>query len=185
MTSFGSPLPGPRRGVRIVDVLAGLTVTSFLCVAIAAAYSASADAVEINERFYRASRAGRVTLNQLLTEIRRAESVLCSPNLDSILVIRPLATRLPDEDSREYRYNPVTRKITLQIYFKAADGACWNSPAYSLASNLQAATFGPPDRNRVVNGVWQHASVPVALEVKIGSNSVRLSGSSHRRLSPE
>jgi Tfp pilus assembly protein PilW len=181
MTAYGSALPAPRRGLGVGEVLTTLTITLFLLAAVAAAYHASTDAVEINERFYRATQAGRVTVNQLLTEIRRAESVICAPAHDSLLVIRPQATRLPDEDSREYRYNPATRKITLQIYFKAADGACWSSPAYSLASNLQSATFGPPGEDRVANGVWLEARVPVTLDVKIGSHSIRLSGTSSRQ----
>jgi Tfp pilus assembly protein PilW len=182
MTPYGSGFSAPRRrGLGWGEIFSTLTISLFLLAAVAAAYHASTDAVEINDRFYRATQAGRVTVNQLLTEIRRAESVICATTHDSILVIRPRATRLPDEDSREYRYNPVTRKITLQIYFKAADGACWSSPAYSLASNLQSATFGPPGHDKVANGVWLEARVPITLDVKIGTHSIRLSGTSSAR----
>src|SRR3954470_14247930 len=78
----------PARGLSIIEVMISLTISAFLLVAVAAAYSASADAVEMNDKFFRATQAGRVTMNQLLTEIRRADSV---DVIDSrtINVIRP------------------------------------------------------------------------------------------------
>jgi len=75
----------PRRGLSIVEVMISLTITSFLLVAVAAAYNASASAVEMNDRFFRATQAGRVTMNQLLTEIRRADFVACAPTSDSVM----------------------------------------------------------------------------------------------------
>jgi Tfp pilus assembly protein PilW len=169
------------RGLSIVEVLISLSISSMLLIGVATAYSASADAVENNDRFFRATQAGRVTMNQLLTEIRRADYVLCSTDSDSIIITRPLPNRLPNEDAREYKYDRDTQKITLQIFYKGADGTTWSSPAYSLASNLQYASFGPPDRIQDVTGVWLDVHVPVTLDVKIGGNSVRLSGSSTPR----
>src|SRR5215218_4356873 len=81
--------PGARRGLSIVEVMISLTICSFLLVAVAAAYNASASAVEMNDRFFRATQAGRVTMNQLLTEIRRADAVQVFT--DHIDVIRPAA----------------------------------------------------------------------------------------------
>src|SRR4051812_31391096 len=77
-----------RRGLSIIEVMISLTISAFLLVAVAAAYNASADAVEMNDKFFRATQAGRVTMNQLLTEIRRADSVEVGTNY--INVIRPL-----------------------------------------------------------------------------------------------
>jgi prepilin-type N-terminal cleavage/methylation domain-containing protein len=174
-----------RRGLSIVEVMISLAITSILLMGVSAAYIASADAVAMNDRFFRATQAARVTMNQLLTEIRRAESVLCAPTNDSIIVTRPYPNRLPDEDSREYMYNPLTKKVTLRIFYKRADGATWSSPIYSLASNMETATFGPPaDRYQDSDGAWQEVHIPVMLDVKIGSNAVRLSGSSSPRRAP-
>src|SRR3954470_5728397 len=107
----------PRRGLSIVEVMISLTITSFLLVAVAAAYNASASAVEMNDRFFRATQAGRVTMNQLLTEIRRADFVACSPGYDLIYVTRPASVRAATmEDSREFKYDPATKKVTLQIH---------------------------------------------------------------------
>jgi Tfp pilus assembly protein PilW len=170
-----------RRGLSIVEVMISLTITSFLLVAIAAAYNASADAVEMNDRFFRATQAGRVTMNQILTEIRRADWVACSPGSDIIYISRPAQTRLTDEDTREYRYDPPSKKLTLQIHYKNAANQTWVSPIYTLASNVETATFGPAEKITDATGNLQDARVPVTIDVKIGNNSVRLSGSSGPR----
>ena len=171
-----------RRGLSIAEVMISLTISSFLLVAVAAAYSASADAVEMNDKFFRATQAGRVTMNQLLTEIRRADYILVAPTKDSIIVTRPQVNRInAEEKSREYKYDPNTRKITLQIFFERPDKTVYSSPAYSLASNVEWAEFATPDRIQDVTGQWLDVRVPVTIDVKIGTNSVRLSGSSSPR----
>src|SRR3954469_10482361 len=106
-----------RRGLSIAEVLISLAISTFLLVAVAAAYNASADAVEMNDKFFRATQAGRVTMNQLLTEIRRADFVACAPTSDSVIVTRPLVNRLPEEDSREYRYDAAAKKVSLQVFY--------------------------------------------------------------------
>jgi hypothetical protein len=123
-------------------------------------------------------------MNQMLTEIRRAESILCAPTNDSIIVTRPHPARLPDEEWREYKYNPEAKRITLQVFYKDANGFTSSGPVYTLASNMETARFGPPERIRDTTGQtgeWLEVRVPVTLEVKIGSNSIRLSGSSSPR----
>jgi Tfp pilus assembly protein PilW len=169
-----------RRALSIVEVLISLAISSLLLIGVAAAYSASADAIEVNDKFFRATQSGRVTLNQMLTEIRRAEFVFCAPTNDSIIITRPDTTKLPDEDSREYKYNPETKRVTLQIFYKSATGS-WSSPEYTMASNMETARFGPPARIRETSGRVLEVRVPVTLEVKIGGNSIRLSGSSSPR----
>lgn len=174
---------GGRRGLSIVEVMISLTISSFLLVAVAAAYNASASAVEMNDRFFRATQAGRVTMNQLLTEIRRADSVVCADTYDSIIITRPEVNQLPEEESREYRYDAASKKITLQIYYKkpAPDNTTYTGPVYSLASNVEAATFGPADKMTDATGHLIDVRIPITVEVRIAGNQVRLSGSSAPR----
>jgi Tfp pilus assembly protein PilW len=171
----------PRLGLSLVEVMISLAITSFLLVAVAAAYNASASAVEMNDRFFRATQAGRVTMNQLLTEIRRADFVACAPTSDSVIVTRPLVNRLPEEDSREYRYDAAAKKVTLQVFYKKADGTTYSGPKYSLASNVEVAKFGPADQVKDATGALLDIRIPVTIEVKISGNQVRLSGSSGPR----
>jgi hypothetical protein len=173
------------RGLSIVEVMISLTITSFLLVAVAAAYNASASAVEMNDRFFRATQAGRVTMNQLLTEIRRADSVACAPTSDSIMITRPTATATKDganvECERWFKYDAAAKKVTVQVFFKRPDLTVYGGPVYSLASNVEVATFGPPDTIPNPSGGLLDARVPLTIEVKIGGNKVRLSGSSGPR----
>jgi hypothetical protein len=181
MNQMKDPISTRRRGLSIAEVTISLTISSFLLVAVAAAYSASADAVEMNDRFFRATQAGRVTMNQVLTEIRRADSVLCSAAGDTLIVTRPAETRAPTfEASREFKYNAAAKTITLQIYFDKA-GVKTTSPLYTLARNVELCSFGPPDKFTQADGTQAEIRVPVTVEVKLGTNKVRLNGSSSPR----
>ena len=179
-----------RRGLSIIEVMISLTISAFLLVAVAAAYSASADAVEMNDKFFRATQAGRVTMNQILTEIRRADLVNV-PSTNKIEVFRPLpgssggtGTRLPKETFRAFTYDPATKMVTLQIFYDATAPSP-ASPVYPLARNVEAAVFGPAENQKDANGVEILpkivARVPVQLVVRIGANEVRLSGASGPR----
>src|ERR1041384_6192160 len=64
-----------RRGLSIVEVLISLAITSVLLTAVSAAFTASSEAVENNDEFFRATQAARVSMTQILTEVRRAKSV--------------------------------------------------------------------------------------------------------------
>ena len=162
-----------RRGLSIAEVLISLTISAFLLVAVAAAYTASADAVEMNDKFFRATQAGRVTMNQLLTEIRRAESLAVAA--DHIDIMRPPQNRLPNESTRTFQYDAANKQMKLRInYIPPAAPSPW----YSLARNVDQATFGPAEMDATNTNVLR---VPVTVVVKIGNNEVRLSGSSGPR----
>jgi len=174
-----------RRGLSIIEVMISLTISAFLLVAVAAAYSASADAVEMNDKFFRATQAGRVTMNQLLTEIRRADAVQVFT--DHIDVIRPAAgatggtgTRLAKETYRTFAYDAANKQVTLQIHYDATAPSPL-SPVYKLARNVDAVVFGPAELTKDANGADIVARVPVQIVVRISANEVRLSGSSGPR----
>ena len=168
-----------RRGLSIIEVMISLTISAFLLVAVAAAYNASADAVEMNDRFFRATQAGRVTMNQLLTEIRRADSVDVSTT-NTIKIIRPAQSRMPNEKERWFTYDPAAKQMTLQVHYLTAS-MLPPSPKYSLARNVEAAVFGPPEIQKDANNADIVTRVPVQLVVRIGSNEIRLSGASGPR----
>jgi prepilin-type N-terminal cleavage/methylation domain-containing protein len=174
-----------RRGLSLIEVMIALAISAFLLVAVAAAYNASADAVELNDKFFRATQAGRVTMNQLLTEIRRADSVDVGTNY--INVIRPLptssggtGTRLAKETYRTFTYDATNKLVTLQVHYDATAPSPV-SPVYTLARNIDAAVFGPAEIGKDANNADIVIRVPIQLVVRISSNEVRLSGSSGPR----
>ncbi len=143
-------------------------------VAVAAAFSASGAAVNANDEMFRATQAARVSLGQLLSEVRRADSVLVSTT--QIDVIRPSQQRLANETTRRFSYNATAKKLSMTINYVGGTSA-----TYEMAQNVSACTFGPAVTG--VNSVGQAAitRVPIALEVTVGSNTVRVNGAAAPR----
>jgi len=157
-----------RPGLSLVEVMISLAIAALLLTGVAAAYSASASAIDMNDRFFRASQAARVSMHQLLTEIRRCQAVQVS-SATQVDVIT--AT---DQD-RSYRFDSTTGKLKLITNESTTD------PDYTLASNVTSATFvadSEPDPNTGINRVVR---VTITVTVKIGDNEVRLSGSAAPR----
>jgi hypothetical protein len=171
------PTSGFRRGLSIAELMLSLAISSMLLVGVSAAYNASANAAESNDRFFRVTQSGRVLMTQLITEIRKADSVVVSaaPH-DSIIIERRADLRLTEELSREYRYDAVAKSVTLKIYFKKADGTTYQSPVYTLVRNVEAASFGPTVQ---VGGV--DVRIPVTVVITVDKNTVRLSDTSAPR----
>lgn len=167
-----------RRGLSIVEVMISLAISAFLLVAVAAAYSASSSAVEMNDKFFRATQAGRVTMNQLLTEIRRADSVQVFT--DHIDVIRPSTSRLAKETYRTFSYDPAAKQVKLQVHYDATAPSPVG-PQYALARNVEATLFGPAETGVDANNAVVVTRVPIQIVVRIGANEVRLSGASGPR----
>jgi Tfp pilus assembly protein PilW len=169
-----------RRGLSIVEVMIGLTITAMLLVGVSAAYCASADAVAGNDNFFLATQSARVTMTQVLTEVRRADSVVTAPSNDSIIVTRDpdlaVSQGAAKEQSREFKYDPASKKVTLKIYYKNPDGTTFTSPLYTMADYVEQATFGPPDTANSIE-----VRVPLTLVVKYAGNTVRLTGTAGPR----
>ena len=179
-----SPTPSPRphagarrRGLSIAEAMISLAISSLLLVGVAGAYNASADAAEGNDRFFRATQAARVTMSQMLTEIRRADKTFTATTKDSIIITRPPEARLnAEEDSREFKYDSVAKKITMTIFFKRPDNTVYTKGPYTMCRNVEEATFGP-----AASVGTAEVRVPVTVVVKLGDNTVRLSDTSSLR----
>src|ERR1700722_4642026 len=111
------------RGLSLPEVMISLSITSGLLVAVAAAFCASATAINNNDGFFRCSQASRVTVNQILAEIRNCDSMDMSV-ANPIKIIRqpPVAgvtnqqyVRPANEASRSFVYDSTNKRITLQI----------------------------------------------------------------------
>src|SRR4051812_14624612 len=63
-----------RLGLSMAELLISLAISAMLLTAVAAAYSASASAIEMNDQFFRASNSARVSMNKILSELRKCKS---------------------------------------------------------------------------------------------------------------
>ena len=193
--SHGSVRPAVRRGLSLSEVMISLAITSMLLTAIAAAFHSSSQIINENDEFFRATQAARVALNQMLTEVRRADEVVAEDTIvpmtatspqftvskitsDLLPVSRPVGAHMSQEFMRYYRYDPAAKKLLL--YFQDATGKL--SAEYPLASNVQQSPFAWDEAKSSDNR--QIASrVAISLEVAVGNNRIRLSGSAVPRRS--
>src|SRR5438067_5158959 len=86
VTEVSTPAIGGRRarGMSLPEVLISLTITAMLLSAVAAAYAASSAAISVNDRFYRASQAARVSMAQILNMVRRCDSCQVGGTYDGV-----------------------------------------------------------------------------------------------------
>lgn len=147
------PILRRRSGLGMVEALISLSIVSMLLVAIAAAFDASSALVQNNDEFFRASQAARVSINQVMAEVRK-----CSAG---VVDVSSLEVTPPSGDRRVYSFDATNRQITLLIL-----PANETSRLYTLARNVDSATFNT-DGN----------SVSVTVTVKAGRNQVTLNGS--------
>src|SRR5690242_12291882 len=96
-----------RSGLSLVEVMVSLAITSALLVAVAAAFDASASAVDLNDKFFRSSQAARVCINQIMAEVRRCQS----GTVDSSSLIITLNTG----ENRTYQYDSVNKQLNVVL----------------------------------------------------------------------
>ena len=173
------------RGLSLPEVLISLMITTTVLVAVAAAFSASASAIENNDAFFRCTQAGRVTLNQLLAEIRNCDSMDMS-TANTIKIIRAAKNvallnqqyyLAPNEASRSFAYDSAGKRITLKISY--LDGTF--SPVYELAGNVTACSLGPAEMGLDYNNAQIPVRVPIIVTISTGGNTVILDGSAAPR----
>src|SRR5688572_11035846 len=93
-----------RAGLSLVEVMIAISISAALLVAVAAAFSATSDAIEINDQFTRASQAARISMNQIMSEVRKCKSGAASTNSLELVT----AT----DERRVYAYDSTTKQLT-------------------------------------------------------------------------
>jgi prepilin-type N-terminal cleavage/methylation domain-containing protein len=157
-----------RRGLSLVEVMISLAISAMLLTAVAAAFTASSDAIEVNDEFFRASQAARVSMNQILTEIRRANAVQVPTSN------KTLSMMTHDGKDRTYTYDSNAKKLKLITNDVTTD------PDYTLAGNCSTATFDV-DTYKDTGGITHVVRVSVTICVQVGRNQIRLTGSAAPR----
>jgi hypothetical protein len=163
-----------------------LAITSMLLSAIAAAYSSSSQVIENNDKFFRATQAARVALTQMLTEVRRCDSIPINTTVvpykisSTVLpIMRPDDGPLqPNEDLRVYKYDATNKRIVLFFHYK--DGT--NSPEYPIASNVQVSPF-QWDQGQDSNNADCVVRVSIDLQVQVDKQMIQITGSAAPRRS--
>ena len=163
-----------RRGLSLAEVMISLAISAMLLTAVAAAFTASSDAIEQNDTFFRASQAARVSMTQILTEIRRANAVQAPPPLGPQTGLKTLSMMTHDGKDRTYSYDTAAQKLKLITNDVLTD------PDYTLASNCTSTTFDF-DTFTDAGGIRHVSRVAVTIVVKVDKNTIRLTGSAAPR----
>jgi type II secretory pathway pseudopilin PulG len=187
--------PRGRRGLGMVELMISLAITAMLLTAIAVAFVSSSQVIENNDRFFRATQAARVSLAQMLTEVRRCESIPLTVSAGNPYRISPTMLPImrppdgpmqPNEELRIYQYipndgdagTPFDNQIVL--FFRYNDGT--ESPRYPVASNVQSNPFqwDPGKDSEDFDCV---SRVSISLEIAVGNQTIRLTGAAAPRRS--
>lgn len=145
-----------NKGLGLVELIVSLAIAAMLLTAVGAAYAATTSAIEMNDQFFRASQGARVSIGQIMAEVRRCQSgVVDDPSLE-------MTTQLGQK--RLYTYDPDNKRITMTLPDEV------EAPTYVLARNVDAAVF-----------YTDGATIAMRVTVKIGTNQVTLSGSAMPR----
>ncbi len=147
------PIRPLRAGLSLVEVLISLAITATLLTAVAMAFSASAQAIEINDQFFRASQAARVSVNRIVRDLRQC-------NNGTITGTSTLSVDTPGGDTHTYAHDAVNKRLTFTL------DPVPTPTTYTLASNVESVSFFTDGNSLCVNIV-----------VTVGRNKVVLNGS--------
>jgi hypothetical protein len=150
-----------------------LAITALLLTAAAAAFSASADGIQANDEFFRATQAARISLRHVLSEVR-AGAVNETWTSTNLRVLGPNKSDGSPGPDHTFKYDAAAKKLKLVTNDITTD------PDYTLASNISAFAFAV-DLGSDSLGQPCVARVSVDITVTVGGNQVRLSGSASPR----
>jgi hypothetical protein len=151
----------------LVEALISLAIAAALLTAVAAAFSATADAMDENDKFFQATHTGRIALNRILTQIRRG---LVDENSTASNL------RLISDTGQDitYRYDSTTKQL------KFITNTVTTDPDYVLARRLETCQFNV-ELGTDHEGNSCVARVSLVLTVKVGNNSLLLTGTAAPR----
>jgi hypothetical protein len=163
-----------RSGLSLPEVLISLSICALLLTAVAAAFSASASAIEVNDRFFRASQAARISLAQMLALIRRCESC----NLPGY--VAPTTSWSGSSINILYK-DGITGAVVDNLYQFSGSPSnqlqlVTNGNTVPLAHNVSAVTF-TTDMAQNAGHVMIPVNVTVDITVQINEQQVHIRGS--------
>lgn len=145
-----------RAGLSLIEVMISVAISASLLVAVAAAFSSSSQAIEVNDQFNRAAQAARVSLNQILAEVRKCKSGAASAGTLELITA--------DDQRRVYVYNGSTKQLTMTLPDQIP------VTTYTLARNVSTASFATDGD-----------TISMTVTVQLGNNKITLSGSAMPR----
>lgn len=145
-----------RAGLGLVELLISLAIAASLLSAVAAAYAATTSAIRMNDEFFRASQAARVTINHVMAEVRKCQNGLVD--------IESLEVSTSTGEKRVYAFDSATNRITLTLPDLPTP------PTYTLARNVDSVQFFTDGQ-----------TIAMTVTIEVGDNKITLTGSAMPR----
>jgi len=140
----------------LVEVLMSLAISALVLTGVAAAFVASSRTVEINEQFFRASQAARVSVNQIMTEARRCQSGVVSTT--------SLELTLHSGEKRTYALDSTNHALLMTLE------SLTPPETYTLARNVSSLTFATDNK-----------TISMTITVDVNGNQLLVNGSAMPR----
>jgi type II secretory pathway pseudopilin PulG len=145
-----------RRGLSLAETMISLIITALLLTSVAAAFHASTAAIQMNDEFYRAEQAARVSLNQIMDQVRQCQSGVVDTN----------SLDLTTDSGADRTYALSGTNLTLTTTLPGT----LTPSTFKLANNVKTLTFGTDGK-----------SISMEITIAVGSNTVTLCGSAFPR----
>jgi hypothetical protein len=170
-----------------------LVIVAMLLTAVAAAYSACASAINVNDEFFRATQGARVSMAQMLDMTRQSAVCRVGTEAENTAGVPPFTltdkdtlyinTPAPPEGSPEAVQFPYGKIITYQYVPSDPDKPLKVTDEYGithiLARHVETCQFASTVELIDVDKVPHRATtrVTILLVIKVGENQLQLSGS--------
>ncbi len=161
--------PASRRGLSMAEALISLVIAATLLTAAAGAFRASAEAVSQNDDFFRATQAARVTLNRVLSQVRRGTVDTASTSS---------ALHLITDTGLDINYNYSSSAQTISYVTNSITTDADSILAHNVSSASYSIQTGTDS-----TGATCVSRVAVQITVNVSGNQILLSGSAAPRRS--
>jgi type II secretory pathway pseudopilin PulG len=145
-----------RRALSLIEMMISLVITVLLLVGVGVAFQASSAAIDMNDQFYRAQQAARVSMNQIMSQVRQCQSG----------VVDTSSLELTTDAGQDVTYS----LSGTDLMFTFTPTGAVTPSSYRLASNIKTLTFATDGK-----------SISMTVTVAIGTNQVTLCGSAFPR----
>lgn len=172
----GRPCHSSRhRGLSLAEVMISLAISALLLTAVAVAFSATTSAIEVNDRFFRASQAARVAMGQMVAAARKSDSAqvgtTAQQSLNQISNASNLDIITTEGDEFSYVYDSTRHQLQMVIPNPSGD------ITRILARDVESARFDAAIEAHPDTGVRRLVRVSMTIIIKIGNQELLLSGS--------
>jgi prepilin-type N-terminal cleavage/methylation domain-containing protein len=180
-----------RRGLSLIELMVALAISTALLASVGAAFHASAGSIETNDRISRATQAARITLLQLLSEVRigLVDSDDSTTTEMTVLVTDP---NDPTVTLRDRTYKLVGRELRMYTNDDPSDDVGGVPGSHVLCRNVVALAFNKQvikDENDNLTDLTARVAITITVDVDANGdgqgdgNAITISGSATPRKS--